>query len=115
MASDGSAAPEMDVVNEEMEPEVGGWKKTHRGKRGGKKRRGKSGGVRKGGTGGKGSGKGGSPVSEGAFEDTVEYYEGGERGGGGGRPGCDPKGFKPYRRKDEPDDDGGMGAADWVS
>ncbi|KAH5582612.1 hypothetical protein HBI24_115820 [Parastagonospora nodorum] len=100
VASDGSEAPEPEVVNQEMEPGVG-WKKTHRGKRGGKKnRRGRGGGVYRG------------RVGKGVVEEGG-YYE--EEGSSGSGPGCDPKGFKPYRRMEEPDDDAGMGAADWVS
>ncbi|KAH3950727.1 hypothetical protein HBH98_104350 [Parastagonospora nodorum] len=107
VASDGSEAPEPEVVNQEMEPGVG-WKKTHRGKRGGKKnRRGRGRGVYRG------------RVGKGGVGEEGEYYE--EEEGGLDpeakrfEPGCDSKGFRSYRRMEEPDDDAGMGAADGVS
>jgi hypothetical protein len=139
---DGSKTPYPDVVNRDPEPAVGKWKKTHRGKRAGKKARTRR--LKSGGRGGRVMKESGgenttaprleSPAGSGfgfkygqgrdyeAFEDTEEFFGEEEEvelnpQAEDFTPGCSSKWFRPSWRKDEPGDEGGggLGAAGWVS
>lgn len=122
-------------MNWQQEPEKGQHKKTSRDRRAGFKRDGiykasGRGGVQKGSSRGRyqggdlGSKDAGDLRDYGAFEDTEEFFYEDEDEESTVElnpeateftPGCGPGSFKPAWRKDEPDDEGGLGAADWVS